>query len=165
MIMFMFFGVPYSVEAETVAVPGVNVDCSIIVACPLEVSLTVVPISVPSPDTLKYTSSCDTIPPQPSQTTAVTSEVDIPSAPIVVGLALTVSTQGEDKIQLFTSAVPSSNPSEVAITVAIPRFMPDRNVIVAIPSTASFVVVPNKLPGPDMLNVISLVAFVLILSL
>lgn len=64
---------------------------------------------------------------------------------------------------ISTETFPSLKPDDVEVTVAVPKLVVDCRVTVAIPASAAFIVVPDKLPSPLTLNVIELEAVVTVL--
>jgi len=87
----------------------------------------------------------------------VIRDVAVPSATILAGFASLMSFAG-GPTAVVTSTVPWLRFADVAVTAAVPVVVVDRNVTVAIPALADFVVEPSRVPAPETVNVRALVA-------
>ena len=88
---------------------------------------------------------------------------ELPSAVILKGSASFTSFTG-GPVTTSTSTVPSVSPEVTDVTTAVPTVVVDLSIIVAWPADAGFTVVPSRVPTPDTLNVIVLVALITTLS-
>ena len=81
-----------------------------------------------------------------SKILAVISEVLVPSAIMLVGETVLISLVGTGTGVMSTFTVPSFKSVAVELTVAVPGVAVDRNLTVASPAPAAFVVVFNNVP-------------------
>jgi len=150
--------------AVTVPVPTVILDSKFIVAIPFIAVFVVVPNKLPSPVTENVSVFIPvvTVLLLLSHILAVIKEVAAPSAGIHVGFAVLMSFAGEPNVVVTCTVPDGVKLAPVVVTVAVPGVVVERNIIVAIPDIAFFVVVPSKVPCPDTVNVSMFVAVVIV---
>jgi hypothetical protein len=148
--------------AVTTGLPAVKVDLSVTVALPDAAFITVVPISVPCPLTLKVTEFVAVVTAKLllSLIVAVISAVLVASASITDGDAvLSIFIGGFCVVVMLI--VPCVSPPAAAVTTALPEVIVDLSVTVAIPPEAFTTVVVIKVPLPLRLKVTEFAAVVI----
>jgi len=175
-VLMTFAGEPTSVVTETLpwlrsddvavtaAVPGVVIDCKLIVPMPPEAFFVLAPSSVPSPETVNVKRFVALVTGwlQSSVIRAVINEVALPSAVIDAGSAVLISIVAGPSVTV-TATVPSLRFEPVAVTEAVPGTVVDLKFIVAMPPEAFFVLAPSSVPSPETVNVKRFVAVVTVL--
>jgi len=146
-------------------VPGVIIDCNVIVPIPETAFFVVVPSNVPVPLTVNVRAfvAVVTVALVSSHTLDVIKDVDTPSAHRDIQSAVFMIFAGVGGIE-YTCTVPSVRPVDIeCIVVELYATVPDSRIIVAMPDAACLVLVPSNVPGPVIENVTVFVAVVTVL--